>query len=165
MVEVLRVEAGERLRLELLQRQRLRSRERLIDHALHPPAAVTAIVAAPRRLELRERLVRLGFGHRAVLVRVEHLEQHVGALLRLGPGLVAAAAYRRRRGDCARPGVEMNAAPSASAAEKLLHVVNLLPMSAVPAEHALRGGAVNSAFMRALQSCNTRACVGGALPQ
>ena len=48
--------------------------------------AAATIVAAS--FELRQSLVGLGLGHAPVLVRVYHLEQRVGALLRLLAGLI-----------------------------------------------------------------------------
>ena len=73
----------------MLERQRLRRAERLIDHPLHATRAAPAIVVAAGRLELGDGFISFGLGDRAILVGVEHLEHHVGALLRLRPRLVA----------------------------------------------------------------------------
>ena len=79
MVEIVAIETRKRLRLELLQRQRLRIAERPSDHLFDPVAAEAHL--CPRLL---------GFlpGHRSVVVEVEALEHRIGHLLRLRAGHV-----------------------------------------------------------------------------
>jgi hypothetical protein len=105
MIEVLRVETGERLRLEPLKGERVAGCESLVEHPLD--ASSGAAVVTLLRLELRCGLLRLDAGNEAVMVGVEHLEQHVGALLsfRAGPvpsSAIALSQERSRDERCAQ---------------------------------------------------------------
>jgi hypothetical protein len=91
MVEVLRIETSKRLCLELLKGERVSCRESPVEHPLDT-TSTAAIVVTPLRLELRRGVLRFRPGHDAVMVRIEHLEQHVCTLLRLGARLVPSSA-------------------------------------------------------------------------
>jgi hypothetical protein len=95
VIQVLRVEAGERLGLELLERDRLRTGKSLRDHPLNPSPAAWAG-------ELRSTLIGLGAGQHAIMVGVQLLEHHICHLLGLLAGEVplhetAAASGRLRQ--------------------------------------------------------------------
>jgi hypothetical protein len=90
VIEVLGIETSERLSLELLKSEGVSGRESLVEHPLDASSA--AAIVAPLRLELGCGLLRLSPGNEAVMVGVEHLEQHVGALLGFRAGSVPSSA-------------------------------------------------------------------------
>jgi len=103
VIEIHRVEAGKRLRLELLLGNRLATSKRHVDHALDTLASLPSSSAA-RGFELSQCLLRFVPSDDTVAIGVHHLEHHVGALLRFGPSLVALTAARslsqsRRRNE------------------------------------------------------------------
>lgn len=87
MIEVHGVESGKRLRLELRHRKRIRAPEFLRDHSFNPSTAMITAAAPGRKLS--RGLLGFRSGHRPIMIGIEDLEQHIGALLRFRPGLVA----------------------------------------------------------------------------
>jgi hypothetical protein len=102
MVEVHRIEALKHLCFELLERDRLGITKGPFDHALD------AACAASTRGELCRRLLGFLAGEDAVVIGVDHLEQHLRALLDLRTRLVSLRKSRApflghdRRRDCGR---------------------------------------------------------------
>jgi len=81
----------------------LATSKRHVDHALDTLASLPSSSAA-RGFELSQCLLRFVPSDDTVAIGVHHLKHHVGALLRLGPSLVALTAARslsqsRRRNE------------------------------------------------------------------